>query len=82
MTTLAEKLAATAATMKEEIAATDPEVVETADQYVSTNGSQRGYQWAGGILRPNSAGIYVAKTREEKNLCEALVVSGQLQSHI
>ena len=86
MTTLSEKLAAVAAAKQAEN--TEPEAQEeaeeeiTVDAYVAVNGSRRGYQWSGGILRPDNAGIFHAKTREEKNLCEALVVSGQLQSHI
>jgi hypothetical protein len=85
MTTLSEKLAAVAAAKQAEN--TEPEAREaaeetTVDKYVAANGSRRGYQWSGGILRPDHAGIFHAKTREEKNLCEALVVSGQLQSHI
>jgi len=84
MTTLAEKLAATAASMKDELPAADP--IPNADEqktpvqkYMAADGSQRGYQWSGGILRPNANGIYIATTQVEQNLCEALVDAGRLQ---
>lgn len=84
MTTLASKLAAAAASVVTTEPAADP--IPNADEqktpvqkYVAADGSQRGYQWSGGILRPNANGIYFATTQVEQNLCEALVDAGRLQ---
>jgi hypothetical protein len=45
----------------------------------AANNSFKGYQWSGGILRPNGFGIYVAKNDGEAALLSQLVEAGVMQ---
>ena len=46
--------------------------------FVSATGSRKGYQWAGGILRPDVFGRYVARNPDETAFLQDLLAAGEL----
>lgn len=48
--------------------------------YISLDGSHRGYQYKGGIIRPNVFGQYTPRNADEREVLETLRTSGVLTS--
>lgn len=55
-----------------------PSPVGVPGAYVAVDGSRRGYQWSGGIMRPDVFGRYTARNADEAEALATLATAGTL----
>lgn len=55
-----------------------PAAPAVSGAYVAVDGSRRGYQWKGGIMRPDVFGRYTARNADEAEALATLATAGTL----